>query len=329
MLVEWTAPVAEEEEEIEGAEWEEGESLLRGGGARNCRGGFGPIVGAVRVFPYPQQLSGKGEPKAVIQGLADISCPVGIQRIKLEVCVQKWGGDVGPPDWHDQACTTRYGHIKIEAGTSIACRAGTQRYRISAHFHAYQIGPDIDSEGTSNPKTYTCNNAGAWRYSAKIDSSSPSTTLGLRLIAGSDNPPSSTVSGPRNGFAAHHIVPWNLKTKAAAGAEAIAWACGLGLDTNVPTVNDRANGSWLRGPMLAKAGDGGAKKDTPGYRSLSSAAKRRAYHPTLHSNSHFTWIAIELSRALGPEGNWECDQGEAAEILAEIKDRLETGGYVK
>jgi hypothetical protein len=151
--------------------------------------------------------------------------------------------------------------------------------------------------------------------------------LGNRLESEGEPVPSSSVPGPRNGFEAHHIVPWNYK-QVAAGAQAVAWACGLGLDGNTPTINDAANGVWLRGAKLAKIGEGGATSTTRGYRSLRSEDKRRAYHPPLHTRTHFAWIQDRLEDARDGD-NWSCDHSLAAVILAELKNDLRTGRIVK
>lgn len=44
-----------------------------------------------------------------------------------------------------------------------------------------------------------------------MNTSSPSTTLGNHLESEGEPVPSSSVSGPRNGFEAQHIVPWNYE----------------------------------------------------------------------------------------------------------------------
>ncbi len=319
--VDWTPTEADPEAEVEGIDFGSEGSLLRGG--RRCSVEFA-------YGGKPLQTNGKGEPNAVIDGKAIASCPIpppGVkQNVRLTVCVRMYGGS--GPDFHPQHCETRHDRITVTTMARIACRAGDQEYDISAAVHIEQPFPigDREARGATDSRTYHCNNAGAWRYSAKMDSSKPSTTLGDRMISDGDRPPSSIVASPRNGFDAHHIIPWNMRRKWAAAVQSLAWTCGLGLVGNEPTVNETANGSWLRGSRLARAGEGKATKDTPGYRSLRPEAKRRAYHPTIHTDRYFQWIAGELLASIEDEG---CDPDLAATALAEIKRGLEEGSYVR
>ena len=298
---------------------------------RDCVGTFGPLVAGVAASAYPQQVDGLGEPKAAIAGEAHVSCPVpppGVkQDVRLTICIKLFGGS--GPDWHSQDCSTAHGKAIAGTKVTIACRAGTQSYRIDAEITIDQaFRGNLTSAGHSDSRSYTCNNAGAWRYSAKANSSRPSTALGNSLIAENDNPPSSSVNERRRGFAAHHIVPATSKRQEAAAVQAIAWACGLGRNGNTTTINDAENGSWLRGSKLARAGEGKATQNTPGYLSLTAAARARAYHPALHTISHFGWIAHRLSSALRGS-NWACDQAAADNQFAGIKRDLETGNYVR
>lgn len=271
----------------------------------NCR--VGP------ANPVPRIVGAGSEPKILVRTpTVSAVCPVGskdLRRLSLSVRIQikDVGGQYVTFTENQGSQTYPFPALRVQAQR--LCAAGTHSYRTDVTAKAKRVGPDIRDHYYSDSARLNCNEAGAWRYQAHLGGSSPSATLGAALSASQEPPPTAS------GWEAHHIVPANFESGRggdgaegrltrgpAARAEAIGYACGI-------PPNDPGNGIWLRGPSL-KAG-------RPGFRKLSRAQRRRAYHRTLHTQRYFRWLENGLRPAIS--GNANCDVQVAGAFLGRAK----------
>ena len=188
----------------------------------------------------------------------------------------------------------------------VPCVPGVHDYRVRLSAKtALRFVRDIHVKHTLYNHDLDCNEAGAWRVAASYKISSPSAVLGANLRRASDFPPAA-------GFAAHHIVPAGFRKYVEANdAERLAYDCGI-------DPNSEVNGVWLRGPDL--------RSDKAAYDRLSDQAKKRAYHPAVHTRTYFRNVADLLDPLVGR--NDQCENAAGARgTLKSIAKQLEVDGF--
>lgn len=272
------------------------------------------------------------EENVYVRGKAYFRCDdprgaAGVSKMYLKVCIQIRRPETGKfvdAECDDDDKSFDEGPVlgRIDIAPEMLCRPTPKDYRTRVYAKLSYFFPDPKSGKRSTSRSYwtpqyeklNCNEGGAWRTLAQRGITSPSGLLGSRLRTAGDLPP-----GPDSGWAAHHIVPAGYKSRANA-AQALAYTCFF-----VP--NQAHNGVWLRGDRLRAKGEGdpAAKEDSDGYRDLPSYGKRRAYHPSLHTKTHFNWVADQLERAIytrASDGERDCDNSDAHKILDDISTDL-------
>jgi hypothetical protein len=265
------------------------------------------------------------EDRVNVQAFGNFGCPAdpGFQYMQVTACVTYLDDDAR---WHpviadesdaddEDGCVSKRGHTNqppVLAEVNALCRPGTHDYRVTLHGKVALHFPerDIHVKKVLNSSDLDCNESGAWRVLANENVSSPSTTLG-RALNGARN------RAPGNGFAAHHIVPASYASRASE-AQRIAYACGF-----LP--NSADNGAWLRGSTLKKRGEGRppVTTDSAAYDALDGDGRRRAYHPSIHTNLHFDWVANQFKTGGTYFGNAQCHNTSADGILRSIRTDLE------
>jgi hypothetical protein len=309
--------------------------------AGNPTGGSPTAVTASRPFPCVAGRTGQApslsdyanEPNTLVHTEMFFSCndargALGVQEMRLAVCIRMRGGADG--GFHPQVCDRRQKDFSqgpvigtLRVPLDLLCRPGTRDYHVTLEARLKYFLPDptfpfrktVRKRYTTPSASLNCNEAAAWRLRATHNFagiknrsqitaiSSPSTMLGAALRRVGNIPP-----GNGSGWAAHHIIASSYKARAA-DAQRLGYICGIGPNT-------ATNGVWLRGPSL--------RSDQPGYVNLPAAGKRRAYHPSIHSQTYFDAVADELEPLVTtqPDGRTTCDARAARTKLGYIALRL-------
>lgn len=273
---------------------------------------------AIEASATMQCAPAVGLPLAALTGIL-------LQRISFMACPVQ-DGDPLTCDRKKFAITKTLGTGRDFHSKGLAiCNAGTNEYRVyfhSKHFDQANI--------RGNTETFNCNEAGAWRRIATRNGK-PSTILGDNMPNGYNSPadpsnpnddqaiPANGTSGPRRGWAAHHIILSNSKDELVRDAQAAGYAC------NIPP-NGAVNGVWLRGVPLRYS----SNRSAP-YWNLTPSQRRRDYHPSVHTDRYLT----DVSAAVRPfaNSNGTCkpngQQGIATALRDLLRKRLRNGAYTE
>lgn len=197
------------------------------------------------------------------------------------------------------------------------CLAGTQPYRV--YFHGDRFDQDRVRGNTEN---ISCDGAAAWRHLGKRDGD-PGRILGNNLPNGYNHPgdpsnpnddqaiPANGTSGPRRGWAAHHIIPHGHTNTNIQKAQAAAFACNI-------RPNGAVNGVWLRDRPLKYSSD----RSKP-YWNLTASQRRRDYHPSVHTTKYFKAVSAAVGQFMNPSGTCKPDGQSGIANVLRSKFRVE------
>lgn len=240
--------------------------------------------------------------------------PRRLRRVRTFTCIERTRTPGNDDSWRRVDCDTenRFGR-GASAGYApylrVSCLPGVASYRTKGSVKVFFDGNvAVTRRDTSGRRGLLCKESALWTYGALDDPGQPSQRLAASMRASGDEKPLPY------GFAAHHIIPVALAR--AAFARAYGWRCRI-QPNRVP------NGSWLRTKRTRAQGEGGARRDSRGYRRLSGSDRKRAYHNGLHTVVHYQWVKRKFQLdALGPGGS--CNRADGLRTLRNIKDLLES-----